>query len=106
MTRKMTASAIKAMQNAIEKVRDIDATLESIHTGFTNGSTSNWGSDVRDSFGRNRLSQFTHEDLGEIVVKAIVDALAKRRMEITEVFIDTVEFPAPPMLLVGEKNTQ
>lgn len=106
MTRKLTAHAIKGMQNAIETVRDIDATLESIHSGFTNGNAGPWGSDVRDSFGRNRLSQFTHEDLGEIVAKAIVDALAKRRMEITKVFIDTVEFPEPPTMLIEKDASQ
>lgn len=86
---------IKAAHEAVETVKTIDLTIEWLGRNAPE-ELKKHGEKVRDIFGRNRLSQFTNEHLGEVVLCAVVNALLLSRREYVERANDIVKFPEPP----------
>ena len=86
---------IKDAAAAVDQVRSIDQTIKSLGDRVE-GKADEWGSEVRSVLGRNAVSQFTNEHMGQVVFCAIVNALLQLREDTTEPYGHIVSFPAPP----------
>ncbi len=92
---RLNANQIEAAAGAVREVKDIDATIESLGNRVE-GQGAGCGEAVQDIFGRNCLTQFTHNQLGRIVFCAVVNALLYKRQMCVNNHQDVVEFSDPP----------
>lgn len=99
--KKMTPNEIATCQQLLDRIKGLDETIRSIGDAV-DGEANEWGEKNRDAFGRNRLSQFTNEHLGQVVAVGIVNALLDEReacaQEISE-FVDVADPPCPKQKL-------
>lgn len=92
---KVSQRDIELAAQAIRRVAEIDKTIEWIVRDLED-TAGHWGSGVRDAFGRNRLSQMTNEQLGQMTFCAVINALLALRSELIEEWGELVEFSDPP----------
>jgi uncharacterized protein YcbX len=97
---KLTAARVQQLAAATDRIRSLDETTRWLANDLEDSDdTTRWGEKVRDIFGRNRLSQWRNEFLGQAVACAIINELMQQRAEIVQEVGDDVECPPPPMPL-------
>ena len=92
---KLQEHQIKAAAEALDRVREIDRTICRLGE-VASDRAAEWGERTRNIFGRNLLTQFRNDVLGEIVLCAVINALLKKRAEVMGDHGDVVEFPDAP----------
>ncbi len=91
----LSPSEIQKCSRRIDEIKRIDDAIRSIGKQLAD-DPSEWGERVRDIFGRNRLVQFRHSELGSIAGCAVINALLQRRGELIEDIAEVVEVSDPP----------
>jgi len=92
---KFDPHAIKAAATAVDRVKSIDVTIETMGRRFAESSCI-YGEKIRNAFGRNILNQLTDEHLGNVVFCSIINALLADRESVINGYGDIVEFPDAP----------
>lgn len=89
---KHSVEEVRIAANAIRAVKNIDDTIEGLTSQIDRGANT-LGDKVRTEVGRNLLSQFTDDYIGEVVITALINALLKRRQNLVQESEHFVEFP-------------
>ena len=95
MTRKLPPHAIEKAQSNLNYVKLIDESITWLGKDAPDKVAAH-GKAVRAQLGTNRLTQFLDDQLGEILLCAVINALLDRRADIVNGPPDFVEYPAPP----------
>ena len=91
----INAIRIKQAAKAIDEVDSIDKLIEWLGKDVEKSATE-WGDDVIDALGRNRMARIGRERAGLVVFCAIVNDLLREREMIVADHCDVVEFIDPP----------
>lgn len=92
---KLTRNELQRLDERLRRISSADSTIARIGENL-GGKSEAYGEAVRLAIGRNLLSQFTNERLGQIVGCAVINALLEMRNECAEEIEDRVEVPCAP----------
>jgi hypothetical protein len=95
VTMKLQPHQIEKAHQALERIRTIDTSLEWF-VKHSETKPSEYGEKVRNMLGSNLMRDFTNQQLGEVVLCAVMNGLLKKREEIVAGHKDLMDFPDPP----------
>lgn len=97
MNTKLQPHQISAAHQALSKVKSIDDDIKWLVSDVPD-KIAEYGEKFRIFLGRNRMDNFTNMELGDVVNRAVINALLVKRAEAIAKSGDLVEFPDAPRI--------
>ena len=92
---KMTAHQIETAKRALDRVKGIDDDIRWLGKDAPD-KVGEFGAKMRNFLGQNRMGKFTNDELGEVLIIAVINRLLDKRAETVAEANDLVDFPLPP----------